>query len=278
MKYLLKHLLLSVLSPSLVALAFVPRAHAADLGNIWPLGDSITYGAYHAGGYRNSLYTNLTARGYTFKFVGTLTSNPSKRLSAAGQAHHDGHSGWTIANAVDIDGKPRRGLYQGVESWHRVIKKPDIILLLIGINDLNVGYKIDTADERLDLLITRLFSYYPHTRLLIASLPAADPNNHHRHGATNDLAVSVKDYNAGMASVVAKHKARGQNITLVDMHDALTLADLHDGLHPNAKGYVKMGDAWTDAIVASAKLKPHVEKKKDQHGVGKQQRGVAASD
>ena len=259
MKHLFKLSLVFVLLPLLVGLVMMPHASAADLGNIWPLGDSITYGAGHVGGYRDTLFTNLTARGYSFKFVGTLTSNPTKELSEAGQDHHDGHSGWAIANAVDIDGKPRRGLYQGLETWHRSIKKPDVILLMIGINDLNTGYKIDAAPERLDLLVSRLFSYYPHTRILLASLPDADSKNHHRHGATNDLTISVREYNSWIASLVAKRKALGQNITVVDMHSHFTLADLRDGLHPNPQGYVKMGDIWANAVVASAKSGPQAE-------------------
>lgn len=256
MKRLFKHLFISMLLSPLVTLPLVPCARAMDLGNIWLLGDSITYGAGCAGGYRDSLYTNLLARGCSFKFVGTVASNSTKRLSAAGQAHHDGHSGYSIANAMDISGKPRAGIYEGIESWHRSIQKPDLILLMIGINDLNTGYKIDTASERLDRLVARLFSYYPHVRLLIASLPDADPNNHHRHGATNDLTVSVRNYNAEMVSIVAKHRAMGQNISWVDMHAKLSLADLHDGLHPSAEGYVKMGNAWASAIVSSLRLPP----------------------
>lgn len=264
MKQLLKNSLLSVLLPAIVVLAFVPRASAVDLGNIWPLGDSITHGAY-----RDALFTNLTARGYTFKFVGTLTSNASERLSAAGQAHHDGHSGWAIANAVDIDGKHRPGLYQGLASWHQSIKNPNIILLLIGINDLNTGYKIESAPERLNLLVGRLFDYYPHTHILLATLPDADPKNRHRHGATNDLAAAVSHYNAGIVSIVAKHKAMGQDITLVDMHSAFTLADLQDGLHPIPEGYVKMGDKWADAIVASIKSERHDRRVKTKTGADK---------
>lgn len=236
----------------LVLLALAPFAQGVDLGNIWPLGDSITYGAGHDGGYRETLYTNLMARGYSFKLIGTLDSNSTKLLTAAGQSHHDGHSGYTIANAVDIDGKPRSGLYEQLESWHRSIEKPDSILLLIGINDLNTGYKPDTAPERLDLLVTRLFGYYPRTRILVASLPDADQGNLHRHGATNDLAAAVSHYNAGIVSIVAKHRAMGHAISLVDFHAALTLADLQDGLHPSAEGYVKMGDIWADALATPA--------------------------
>ena len=264
MKQLLKNSLLSVLLPAIVVLAFVSSARAVDLGNIWPLGDSITHGAY-----RDALFTNLTAKGYSFKFVGTLTSNDSERLSAAGQTHHDGHSGWAIANAVDIGGKHRPGLYQGLESWHQSIKNPAIILLMIGINDLNTGYKIDTAPERLNLLVNRLFYYYPHARILVATLPDADPTNHHRHGATNDLAAAVSHYNAGIVSIVAKHEAMGQNITLVNMHEILTLADLQDELHPNPEGYVKMGDKWADAIVASIKSERQGPKTETKGDAGK---------
>ncbi|HEV2329176.1 MAG TPA: SGNH/GDSL hydrolase family protein [Verrucomicrobiae bacterium] len=252
MKKFLRPSLLSVLIGLPVTLMVAPCVLGVDLGNIWPLGDSITYGAGHADGYRETLYTNLFARGCSFKFIGTVDSNSTKLLSAAGQSRHDGHSGYTIANAVDIDGEPRPGIYESLESWQRSIDKPDVVLLMIGINDLNTGYKIDTAPKRLDLLVTRLFGYYPQTRILIASLPEAEQNNTHRHGATNDLAVAVNHYNAGIVSIVAKHRMMGQKIIFVDMHAALTLADLQDGLHPSAEGYVKMGNIWADALTAPA--------------------------
>lgn len=148
------------------------------------------------------------------------------------------------------DGAFRAGIYEGVESWHGAIETPDVILLMIGINDLNTGYQVNTAASRLDLLITRLFGYYPNARILVASLPDAQQVNSYRHGATNNIAVAVSNYNAGMLSVVAAHRAIGQKIERVDMHSKFTLADLADGLHPNTNGYVKMGNVWADAIAA----------------------------
>jgi hypothetical protein len=63
-----------------------------NLGNVMPLGDSITKGA-PAGAYRDPLFALLKNGGYTFKFVGSLTENPTAALTAAGQDRHEGHSG-----------------------------------------------------------------------------------------------------------------------------------------------------------------------------------------
>ena len=235
------------------------QAGATDLGNIWLLGDSITYGAAVPanvpGGYRDPLYTNLVAKGYTFKFVGTVNGNSSTRLTNAGQQWHDGWSGYTIADCTIASVPPRNysGLYEKVNGWYNSISnKPDMILLMIGINDLNQKYNVASAPSRLDNLVTRLFTLKPNVRLLISSVLDADQNNAYRHVPPNaDLAGPVHDYNAAIVSIVASHRALGQNIVFVDMHAGLTLADLSDGLHPLAAGYVKMGNIWADAIIAN---------------------------
>ena len=223
---------------------------------IWPLGDSITYGANnegYSGGYRHTVFTNLAAQGINVKMVGTASGNASSTLSTYGQAAHDGHSGYSITNAVDLDADPgeiRAGIYEGVETWHTQIEAPDVILLMIGINDLNTGYETATASVRLNLLLDRLFGYYPDTRILVASLPDADPSNSYRHLATNDLLADIAAYNAEMVDVVAAQKNLGRSIELVDMHSAITTADLCDKLHPGGAGYVKMGNVWADAVAA----------------------------
>lgn len=223
-----------------------------DLGNIWPLGDSITegvagYGYRLPGGYREPLYTNLTDRGYTFNFVGSWNNNASTLLTSNDQDFHDGHSGWTIA---DIEG--RSGLYEQVIDWYASISKPHVILLMIGINDLNHDWDIDTAPDRLANLIQRIFALDPHVRLIVSSLIDADQNNPYRGtpAATNNISDSVNEYNAAIALLVAALRANGYNIEFVDMNAGLSLADLDDGLHPNDGGHVKMGNIWADAIVA----------------------------
>lgn len=232
-----------------------------DLGHIWLMGDSITYGAAAPasvpGGFRDPLYTNLIARGYVFKFKGTMTANSSARLVAANQTKHEGHSGYGIADFSFTNSSSivynYNGLYDEVTAWYNsFLNKPHMVLLLIGINDLNQRYDESGAPDRLDLLITRLFNLNPDFRILVSSLPDADSNNTYRHNPpNNDMSITVNDYNAGIASIVATRRALGQNIEFVDMHAGLTMADLSDGLHPNAGGYVKMANIWADAIEAS---------------------------
>lgn len=229
-----------------------------DLGNIWPLGDSITDGAavpaWVPGGYRDTLYANLFSRGCTFKFVGSRNYNSSTRLNDAGQEWHDGHSAYMIMDGTIASSPPRNynGLYDEVTGWSdAMVNKPDLILLQIGINDLNQKYEVADAPARLDQLITRLFTDNPSVRILIASVLDADQDNPYRHVPPNtDLTGPIKEYNAAIASIVAARRALGENIAFVDLYAGLTLADLSDQLHPTAAGYVKMANLWADALTA----------------------------
>ena len=57
-----------------------------NLGNILPLGDSITVGdgsPATPGGYRDPLYSLLTDANYDFTYVGSQTTNPTAPLTAA---------------------------------------------------------------------------------------------------------------------------------------------------------------------------------------------------
>lgn len=42
----------------------------------------------------------------------------------------------------------------------------------------------------------------------------------------------------------------GRHVHLVDMFNALTIADLADGVHPNANGYNKMAAVWYSALLS----------------------------
>ncbi len=207
---------------------------------IMPLGDSITYGSGGTNaGYRGPLYDLLTADGMNFQFVGSATSNPGPL--PASQQHHEGHSGYVITSGTS----GRSGLTDNIAAWLGTTD-PDIILLMIGTNDVNLNYELATAPDRLSNLITMICDkttgLEPDATLVVAQIVPI----------VNDAQdVLVNAYNQGVAAVVAAHKALGENVMLVDMHSALTDADMNDNLHPNNSGYDKMAQVWYEAILAA---------------------------
>jgi lysophospholipase L1-like esterase len=225
-------------------------ARAASLGNVMPLGDSITQGTV-AGGYRDPLYSKLTAAGYTLTMVGSTTVNPTTALTNANQAHHEGHSGYVIQSKDPTDpgsGSGRSGILDNINTWLGASgADPQYILLMIGTNDVDLNYFPATQQSRLDALVTRISSkttgLKPNAHLIVAQLTPII-------NATEDARVVT--YNAGVAAVVANHQALGENVTMVDMHTPLlpTSTYMGDNLHPNQTGYNKMADVWVAGIQA----------------------------
>ncbi len=228
-------------------------AHATALGNIWLVGDSITSGFTVAGAYRPRLYQDLTAAGDTFRFVGSATNDSTTLLNNAGQNHQDGHSGYAIATGRNTNGSIRQGIYDNVNGYYNTVRStqgvPDIILLMIGTNDINSDIDPANAPARLELLVARLMSLDPTAHLFVASITPARQGNLYMDPAMTALDASIRAYNATIPGIVAAHDALGQDVTFVDMYSALALTDLgSDGLHPTAAGYAKIGDVWAAAL------------------------------
>jgi lysophospholipase L1-like esterase len=204
---------------------------------ILPLGDSITCGDGGTNaGYRAELATLLSAAGQPFRFVGTSCDNPG--TLRGDQVWHEGHPGWLIRG----DGTGREGLADHVSRWQRAKLAPDVILLMIGTNDVAMGQPPSSAAARLDELVDMLIDedgLAPHGRLLLAQLtPILDA----------DADVRVRAFNAHLAELVARRAADGQTVRSVDMHGLLGPADMADALHPNDAGYRKIARAWFDAL------------------------------
>ena len=204
------------------------------LGAVMPMGDSITLGVPVTGGYRDPLYTLLYNRGDTFTFVGSLTDNSTSLLSTVGQTHHEGHSGFVIAA-----GGGRSGLDENLAGWiGPSALAADKILLMIGSNDINLGYDMVNAPTRLNTLISHIYGYRPNVKLFVASII---PMVGHEP--------DVQAFNATIPAIVASHQALGRNVAYVPMYEGMNInTDLSDGLHPNALGYQHMAQAWNTAL------------------------------
>ncbi len=205
-----------------------------------PMGDSITLGVPVAGGYRDPLYALLTNRADTFTFVGSQTGYATAALTAAGQAHHEGHSGYVITN-----GTGRTGLDENLAAWIGPgAESPDRILLMIGSNDINLGYDMPNAPARLSDLVTHIYGYRPGVKLYLASII---PMVGHEP--------DVQAFNAAIPGVVSAHRALGRDVVYVPMYESVNIStDLADGLHPNALGYLHMAQAWDAALHATTNL------------------------
>lgn len=243
-----------------VAVAAGHCVATADVAlKVMPLGDSITEGWMASmighpendiAGYRGPLYAKLTVAGYDVQFVGSNNTFPG--TLPAGQIHHEGHSGWMIAAGM-AGTESREGLTEHIEEWLGPEGvNPDVILLMIGTNDIWWNNQLDTAPDRLSTLISKISNkttgLKPDAHLIVAQVTPFDDN-------TKDALVQT--YNSSMANVVLQHRAWGENVSLVDMHSAVSrTTDLSDLVHPNANGYNKIADVWLQGIKTAVAPEP----------------------
>ena len=190
---------------------------------IMPLGDSITDGYNVPGGYRIDLEDELVADGRIFDFVGSLSNGPA----ALADKNHEGHSGWRIDQIAS-----------SINGW-LAASQPEVVLLMIGTNDVVQDYQLATAPNRLAALLDQIHTARPQAHLLVASIPPLP-------GATDDQ--QVRAYNSAIPGLVQTRAGQGRSIRYVEIHGALTTADLADGVHPSASGYSKIADVWHAAL------------------------------
>jgi lysophospholipase L1-like esterase len=239
-------LAVSLVLPALIGAA---PALAAAL-KIMPLGDSITYGAGTAtGGYRTELWKDFGSDPNKLVFYGSLEAGPPE----LGNKHTEGHSGFTIANEP---GSGYGNLTDSISGYLNARLFPDIILLMIGTNDINRQFEVDQAPAKLDHLVSlisdRSTGLRPNAKLIVSNiLPIDDIHNQFAWpGADSNRNRDVDIFNATIPGIVATHRARGENVFFTDIHSLFTFADIADGLHPTPAGFDKLGDAWYSAILA----------------------------
>jgi lysophospholipase L1-like esterase len=196
---------------------------------VMPLGDSITYGLGASGGYRAPLYQLLTNAGYSLDFIGTQTGNGAASLP---DPNHEGYPGAFIS---DIDSVVS-GLFSAAME-----QEPDIMLLLVGINDYLNNVDTPHATNRLEDLVERIAINWPNARLVVASLTEVSESLNTQVQTT---------FNTFLPSICERQRGLGRQVYFTDMHSAVPLADMPDRLHPNQLGYRKMATNWFTAINA----------------------------
>lgn len=190
-----------------------------------PLGDSITYGINHRGGYRILLEKLLEEIGVQPDFVGTRRNGPVDLKSK----RNEGHPGWTI-------GEVRTIVDDRVPKFN-----PEIILLIAGTNDImkpNPDFKaLGAAHQE---LCDHLLQLQPKATLFVGTIPpcAAQWN------------ANVHAYNQELRT---RYGGDPLPLRFVDVHSYLDDGDIDPddgdgGIHPSAEGYDKIARAWFEAL------------------------------
>ena len=224
---------------------FTPHAAAADQVNIMPIGDSITFGLGEDGGYRKYLDYALKAKDISFDMVGPEGKN-NDSFNYNGQrceydGNHAGYSGFTIKQQYPIPSWGENGLLERLQKKDAVKNaQPDIVLLIIGTNDMTANRNLNDCEKDLHTLIDYILGDMPEGGVIfMGSIP--------EFTAYGGNAQRVGNYNATVQKVAESY---GDNVQFADVHGSLNgMADMSsDNLHPSGAGYEKMGKFWAEVI------------------------------
>lgn len=218
---------------------------ALDQVKIMPIGDSITFGYGDEGGYRKYLDRSLREKGIDFDLVGPEGKNQAS-FKYNGQNvqyddNHAGYSGYTIKQQYPIPSWGENGLYEKLKNKDAIkTSQPDIVLLIIGTNDMTANRNLNDCEKDLHTLVDYILADLPEDGIVfMGSIP--------EFTAYGGNAQRVANYNNTVKKVAESY---GENVRFADTHGSLNgMADMaSDNLHPTGAGYQKMGEFWADVI------------------------------
>ncbi len=246
-------LLLIGVTPSRAELTLTNYS-AAHPVKIMAIGDSITDDCEYNGAWRAYLQTLLDTNGYPFTFVGRNASGVTTGFT---KVLHEGYCGAVIAPPGVLT-SPVHG-YAGTNVYLQTIvpdalaaNTPDLVLLLIGANDIGRGRDpLQTATNDMSHLLDLIFAQAPNANIIVARITSLQ---NAMVGGLNYGAyyANVYLYNAALQAMVNQRHASGQNVFLADMFSVVDPNTMFntDHLHPNPLGLATMAQEWFTQIQA----------------------------
>lgn len=218
---------LVVVAVVLGLLGGVAPSYAAAGGPLRVLleGDSITQGFHGDYTWRYRLDKEFARQGVPVDFVGSLR-NPHVS------------PGWTTASYADPnfdrDHFARAGatLAQHANWVHAEVlaQKPDLVVLMVGVNDLRHGATPEQTDTNLRKWIRAARTADPGLRIVVSSVLDA-------RGTRKDLSSAIRRYNALAHATVSSFSSRQSPITWADTTRGWALsAHTAEDLHPTPTG------------------------------------------
>jgi lysophospholipase L1-like esterase len=260
---ILRKCVLRRLVVSLAGVLVLASAHAELVLNnfstskpmkIMPIGDSITDDCSLNGAWRLYLQPMLETNGYPFTFVGRQISTGQPGFS---KTHHEGYCGAVIAppGVFAVHGYSTTDAYLlkiVADAMAITANRPDLVLLLIGANDIGRGrnpYVVATND--MSNLLDLIFTNVPKANIIISKITSLQNANLGTLGY-DAYATNVIIYNAALQLLVNQRRAAGQNVFLADMFTAVDYNTMFmaDHVHPNALGLSAMAKEFLARIHA----------------------------
>ena len=177
--------------------------------------------------------------------AGPAVSYPYQLQSSLGLGHPS--QSFTVEN----QGVPGETAATGSQRLQSVleVQRPQVLLLLEGINDLNGGQSVSATIGRLQTMvdIARLYNVTVLIANMFQTYVTEDPYDGH---IRNNAAELIPSFNAGISQI-----AQGQqNVFVVDLYHAFSTAPNPrslvggDGLHPTEQGYARIASWFRAAI------------------------------
>ncbi|MDY7105309.1 MAG: GDSL-type esterase/lipase family protein [Actinomycetota bacterium] len=231
---------------------------AAGPVTIMPLGDSLTEGQADPDNpeepqsYRGHLHAMLTEAGYDVDLVGSGERLAVGDLPDDPDLDHEGHGGFTIGPDEYEQGGEPGNIDAYLDEW--LATPPDVILLLIGVNDLfDEDRPVDPfeADDKLVAVVERIEGLAPEAEILVSSYPPVSYFLDFDNPGTREGAEAFADLQDAIRSV--GEEAPDDNVRYVPMFETLedgwdAETDTVDQLHPSPMGAEKVAQVWFDAL------------------------------
>ncbi len=204
--------------------------------SLMAIGDDLTAGIPVPGGYRLPLRTKLQSSGYSITYMGSSTINdPEDQVGL----FHEG----LVNGGIGHDDGERPGVLDRV---NQVLAPgtpdPNVLLLLVGSDELNTTDDIAGAPQRMYELINTIVTYKPDMEVLVGLLP-------HNYSGHRDAYVQMFNQQVGgPGGVIEQLRLLGHKVTGVDFYNGIPSSDFSDPLHLNADGYEKMATLWSTVM------------------------------
>ncbi|KAE8829733.1 hypothetical protein PTNB73_06298 [Pyrenophora teres f. teres] len=230
-------------------LALSSQVSAAGVVKVMPFGASIVSRCWRA-----NLQTLLKSQSITnFDMVGSQTSKCS---GAAIDQNHEGHPG-SLATDFAKNGNLVGWLDQN---------PPDVVIMLIGTNDVLAKKTVDDVLHAYDILLGQMRAKNENMQIVFSNLLPLDPARFSQRAVDG-----IKALNTAIAAYAPSKSTLKSPVWFVDnFADFDAVKDTDDGEHPNlSTGVQKMANKFLDATKSAIRAADTLKRKRSVRRVVK---------